>query len=299
MAQIFGIDHKYFAVPAVALSVGISAYSVYRLYSQSARKCATRTPSNVYESEKLLGEYLVFHYGSPEQLIPYPFGPKDALDFPKRSSELCLKHYKAEDGIPSRALDVGCAVGRSSFELAREIQDVIGIDYSQSFVDAANRLKIDGQVPYSLVQEGDIVTPAVATVSKDINRNLVSFEQGDACNLRSSLGEFGIVLAANLICRLHHPKDFLSRLPKLLSKKGSILVITAPYTWLEEFTDKSLWLGGYIDQNGKAVTGFEGLQRELGSDFELVEDVNIPFFIRETARKNQWTVAHATVWRRK
>ncbi|BFZ07423.1 hypothetical protein BsWGS_10462 [Bradybaena similaris] len=296
MAQIFGIDHKYFAVPAVALSVGVSVYSLYRLRSQSARKCAS---SNVYESEKLLGEYLVFHFGTPEQLIPYPFGPKDALDFPKRCADLCLKHYKAQDGIPNRALDVGCAVGRSSFELAREIQEVIGIDYSQSFVDAANRLKIDGKVQYSLVQEGDIVSPAVAEVPQNIDRNLVSFEQGDACNLRTSLVSFGIVLAANLICRLHHPKDFLSRLPKLLPKKGSILVITAPYTWLEEFTKKSLWLGGYTDRNGKAVTGFEGLQRELGSDFELVEDVNMPFFIRETARKNQWTVAHATVWRRK
>lgn len=58
-------------------------------------------------------------------------------------------------------------------------------------------------------------------------------------------------------------------------------------------------MGGYTDHNGKAVTGFEGLQRELGSNFELVEDINMPFFIKETARKNQWTVAHATVWRRK
>jgi len=34
-----------------------------------------------------------------------------------------------------RALDLGCAVGRSSFELAREYQEVVGIDISQTFID--------------------------------------------------------------------------------------------------------------------------------------------------------------------
>jgi putative 4-mercaptohistidine N1-methyltranferase len=310
MANVLGIDHKVFAVSTVAVSFGVAAYSLYRLRSLYARQDLGRSDAetrvresaaeaNIYESNKLLSEYLVFHFGTPEQLIPYPFGPKDALDFPKRCAELCLKHYKVQDGIPKRALDVGCAVGRSTFELAKEIQEVIGIDYSQSFVDTANKLKADGFIEYDLVQEGDNTTTAVAEVPKDIDRRCVSFEQGDACNLRQSLGEFGVVLAANLICRLHHPKDFLSRLLTLLPKKGSLLVITAPYSWQREFTDKSLWLGGYTDANEQKVTGFENLQKELGHNFELVEDVNMPFFIRETARKNQWTVAHATVWRRK
>ena len=40
-----------------------------------------------------------------------------------------------------RALDLGCAVGRASFELARYFEDVVGVDYSQAFVDTANELK--------------------------------------------------------------------------------------------------------------------------------------------------------------
>jgi 2-polyprenyl-3-methyl-5-hydroxy-6-metoxy-1,4-benzoquinol methylase len=35
------------------------------------------------------------------------------------------------------ALDIGCAVGGATFELARSFSHVLGIDYSQSFVDAA------------------------------------------------------------------------------------------------------------------------------------------------------------------
>ena len=69
------------------------------------------------------------------------------------------------------------------------------------------------------------------------DRNRVTFQRADACDLPESLGQFGIVLAANLICRLHNPQAFLNLLPRLVAS-GGILVITAPYTWQEEFCDK-------------------------------------------------------------
>jgi len=61
--------------------------------------------------------------------------------------------------------------------------------------------------------------------------------QGDACNLPLDLGQFGCVLAANLIDRLRTPQNFLNRLGTLVAP-GGILVITSPYTFLEEFTPK-------------------------------------------------------------
>ncbi|XP_059148233.1 uncharacterized protein LOC131935705 [Physella acuta] len=255
--------------------------------------------SQVYESKKVLSEYLAFHYGQPDELMPYDFGPKDALDFPKRCADLCLKHFRHQEGAPSRALDIGCAVGRSSFELARGVDQVLGIDYSQSFIDCANRLRDTGQVDYELLEEGDLFRPALAQVPQDIERVRVTFEQGDACKLRPDLGAFDLVLAANLICRLHHPRQFLSQLTRLMPRPGALLVITAPYTWMTEFTDKSEWLGGRRDEAGDPVTGFDGLQKELSLDFELLQSLDMPFIIRETRRKNQWTVAHATVWRRR
>ena len=36
-----------------------------------------------------------------------------------------------QEGVLNRALDVGCSVGRSSFELAREYNEVVGLDFSQ------------------------------------------------------------------------------------------------------------------------------------------------------------------------
>ncbi|XP_071079190.1 uncharacterized protein [Haliotis cracherodii] len=294
MATVFGIDHKTLAMSTVALSVGVAAYSTYRLYAERRGK----ESDNVYESRKLLNEYLVFHFGTPQEVLKYDFGPKDSLDFPRRCAELCLKHYRDNSGIPNRALDIGCAVGRSTFELCRVVEQVVGIDYSQSFVDACNALKTDGKMDYFVVDEGDLTTDLVARVAPDIDRSRAEFQQGDACALRSDLGKFGIVLAANLICRLHHATAFLQRLPGLVAS-GGVVVITAPYTWLPDFADKVNWLGGYKDASGNAVTGFSALKKWLSPDFDLLEEVNMPFFIRETARKNQWTVAHATVWRRK
>ena len=41
----------------------------------------------------------------------------------------------------TRVLDLGCAVGGASFALSRTFGRVVGLDYSQAFVDAANALK--------------------------------------------------------------------------------------------------------------------------------------------------------------
>ena len=65
-----------------------------------------------YETSKALSEYLLFHYGKPEEVLPWDFGPSDALDYPAR----CVSECVAADRLAAnaRALDLGCAVGRST-----------------------------------------------------------------------------------------------------------------------------------------------------------------------------------------
>jgi len=67
-------------------------------------------------------------------------------------------------------LDIGCAVGRSTFELATQFENVLGIDFSQAFVDRCNELKECGQSYYCLPSEGEIVEKGVAEISKEIVR---------------------------------------------------------------------------------------------------------------------------------
>ena len=59
------------------------------------------------------------------------------------------------------------------------------------------------------------------------------------------------------------------------------------------------WLGGYVNSRGEAVTGFATLKAVMEPHFELESAEDLPMVIKETARKHQWTAAHATVWRRK
>ena len=73
-----------------------------------------------------------------------------------------------QTGVPNRALDIGCAVGRSTFELARVVDEAIGIDYSCAFVDTCNELKRSGSMDYTMTTEGDLCTQLKAIVPQDI-----------------------------------------------------------------------------------------------------------------------------------
>ena len=252
---------------------------------------------NPYETARLRDEYLLFHYGRPDEVLPYPAGPADALDFPARVVTECL------DCLPSpgaRALDVGCAVGRTSFELARfGCAEVVGIDFSASFIQAANLLRDDGRLPYRRVDEGRLTTELVAEVPADTDRPRVRFQVGDAGALDvAALGAFDIVVGLNLLCRLPDPRRFLGSLPGLVKPGGQLLLAT-PGSWLPEYTAPDRWLGGFTDADGQPVRTFDTLTAILAPDFDLLRTRDLPFLIREHARKFQWSVSQASVWRRK
>ena len=250
---------------------------------------------NPYETDKLVAEYLLFHYGLPHEVLPWDFGPASALNYPARCVCECVDIAALPQN--ARALDLGCAVGRSTFELARHCTEVVGIDFSRRFIEVAAVLARDGSIPYERTDEGALTTPLVASVPSNIERSRVNFEYGDAQALRESLGSFDVVLAANLIDRLVEPSRFLARLPELV-KGGGQVVITSPYTWLEDFTPRENWLGGFAADDSRRTT-LGGLTAALSPHFDLVNTKDLPFLIREHARKFQWSVAQASIWRRK
>lgn len=239
--------------------------------------------SAVYETERYVEEYLLFHFGDPNDLLPWSGGPTNALDFPVRT----VKHFS--QGRVARSLDVGCAVGRSSFELARDSDEVIGIDFSSAFIEAAKALASGAKTRCRRLEEGHEMSEVEITLPAGLDGTGVSFEVGDATALRADLGAFDRVHAANLVCRLPEPRRFLERLPELVVPGGE-LVLATPCTWLEEFTRKENWPEGRT---------LDWLKAALEEDFELVETADEPFLIRETARKFQWTVSMVTKWVRR
>ena len=256
--------------------------------------------SQVYEDPQILNEYLLLHYGAAEEQMPYPFGPRDAVEFPVRCARWLLDAAREYGAPTSKALDIGCAVGRASFELARDYQEVLGVDLSRAFIDAAEALRRDGELHYFRKDEGKLGATLNAMVDPAIDRNRVSFRQADACSLPAELVDFDAVLLANLLCRLPSPKSLLGRLggPLGLVKPGGLLAIFSPYSWLEQFTPPEAWLGGY-EQDGKPVRSAAALGEFLRAEgFELLREADEPLVIREHARKYQYIVTHAMLWRR-
>ena len=246
---------------------------------------------NIYESDRLVREYLLFHYGSADEVLPWSGGPRDATGFAARLVEELLDISSLSPA--ARALDVGCAVGRSSFELARHCREVSGIDYSRAFVAAATKVGKEGSLAYDYVIEGDRTAHALACLPERVDASRVAFEVGDAMHLRDDLGSFDVVLAANLLCRLPDPRVFLARVPQLV-KPGGQLLLTTPFTWLAEYTPREHWIGGRGD-----VSCADALKELLSPHFELCFEKDLPFLIREHARKYQWSVAWGTRWIRK
>ena len=248
--------------------------------------------TDFYETDRAVSEYLLFHYGAAEEILPYSFGPATALNYPVRCVTECL----AVNRLPShpRALDLGCAVGRSTFELARHCHEVIGIDFSHRFCVVANQLRDDGSLEFARRTEGELTERSRAIVPAGIDRQRVHFEQGDAMDLRADLGTFDVILMANLIDRLPDPKRCLRQLPKLLNSGGQ-LIITSPYTWMTDYTPRENWLGGF-ERDGRPVRTLETLKATLSRDFEFTARKDLPFLIREHARKYQWSVAEASLW---
>ncbi len=246
---------------------------------------------NIYESDRLVREYLLFHYGTAEEILPWKNGPRAALGFATRCVRELLNSSSV--GRDARALDLGCAVGRSSFELAGHCREVIGIDYSQAFIDAAEKIRTDGSIVYDYAIEGRRTASATAHLPQGLDASRVKFEAGNAMDLRADLGTFDVVLAANLLCRLPDPHVFLARVPQLV-KPGGQLLLTTPFTWLEEFTPRDQWIGGRDD-----LESADELTRLLEPHFELKLSKDLPFLIREHARKFQWSVAWGTRWVRR
>ena len=243
---------------------------------------------DIYESDALVSQYCEFQYGETH------FGVENfAIATARIASEFATQKRKA--------LDLGCATGRASFELAKSFESVEGVDFSVRFVQVGAKLKADGYVAFSVTQEGDLQEHKKLSIEElgyEGLREKVSFWQGDACNLKPNFTNYDLIMATNLIDRLYNPKLFLESVAERL-ESGGVLVITSPYTWQESSTKKEFWLGGYRDENGKEIRTIERLKELLDEDFELIHLQDVEFVIQETARKFQHTISELSVWRKK
>ncbi len=261
------------------------------------------TDTNKYESDAVLNQYMLFHWGSlAEQRdteITGNVGHPDTGNFILQMTAILSRYSVNKNSV----LDLGCAVGRASFELAKEFKQVVGLDFSQMFVDAAKKLQQQGSMKYSRHESGRYFSAMNAVVEPDIDRNRVDFLQGDACylqaagirNFLSGSGKFDAVLLSNLMCRLPEPKRCLEQFVGKDSwlEKDGVLVIASPNSWLEQYTKPDAFLDA--DSNVHALEKMATLL----PGFELLHQQDLPFMIREHRRKYEYIISQVSVWRKR
>ncbi|KAL7548686.1 hypothetical protein ACHAWF_011951 [Thalassiosira exigua] len=264
------------------------------------------TEPNAYETEELLSMYLGLHFplsGSKENVPPivdHADAPVHGLRFPQRVAELLLSLEPVRTN--GRALDVGCAVGGASFELAKSFDHVEAFDFSENFIATAKRIQSGEEVRFDVPVEGDIAEEASVVLEPGVDASAmgrVHFFRGDACALsdyavgRGGFGTFDGVVMANLLCRLPNPSSAIRALPKIVNE-GGVVVIVTPFTWLEEFTPRNKWLGGFHDPASQ--TPSKEIMESVG--FAKIHEEQMPLVIREHRRKYQYIVSEATGWRK-
>ena len=247
---------------------------------------------NPYESQALMNQYLEFHYGEKEY-----FG---VPNFPRRVANEAVKYSASK----TKALDLGCAVGRTSFELATHFDEVIGLDYSSSFIRTCEQIRNDLTLSYKVTEEGEITcdrTLSLPSIGLSKTASKCHFMQGDAHDLAEHLSGFDLIICANLIDRLSDPAYCLKVLQHRLTP-GGILFVCSPYTWLPEFTEPERWLGGYYDTQKNPVLTRDRLTEVLSElipkEVKAPFSSDIPFVIRETARKYQHSISNVSVWQK-
>jgi len=279
---------------------------------QEATK-AQNGSGNFYETDDSLHMYLGLHYptsGESEGVAPildHATAPSHGLYFPQRVAKLLKSLEPSRNN--NRALDIGCAVGGASFELAKTFDHVDAFDFSLSFVNAAKRMQniTDKEVSFRVPMEADIFEEVKAVhdegVTSDV-RSKVNFFTGDAqrvgeMNAEGQLSTYDGVVMSNLLCRLPNPTACINGLPRILNKGGVVVMVT-PFSWLLEFTPRSKWMGGFYDPVSKEPIYSKDVLREMMEDrgFEKIHEEEMPLVIREHQRKYQYIVSEATGWRK-
>lgn len=221
-------------------------------------------------------------------------------NFPKACIEYCFEMHEKHGKAWGKAADLGCAVGRSTFELARRFDSVVGIDLSVRFFQLGLKLLEKKVLKYDITREGRLRDKREIDMQKLELQGLkkkVDFKQQDVTILDlMKFHSYDLIFCGNLIDRMATPKIFLENIHKYLNK-GGLLIFTSPYTWLPGWTKPENWVGGYEKADGTEMRTLDGIRECLGSRFRQVGEArDIPFVLRETARKYQHSLAQASCW---
>ncbi len=155
---------------------------------------------------------------------------------------------------PARVLDLGCAAGRSSFDLAARFPDalVLGADAGLGLLRLA-RGALAGRIDYPRRRIGLVYDRRRFAVAP-AGAERVDFWACDALALPFAAAGFDLVAALNLLDCVAAPAQLLSALAASLTPGGHLLLAT-PYDWSPRATPPETWIGGHSQRAAHGGAG--------------------------------------------
>jgi putative 4-mercaptohistidine N1-methyltranferase len=253
---------------------------------------------NLYETDPMVLKEIDSHYPEDAGLVA------GTQPFAKLSAAAVTDVVERLGKTAGRVLDLGCSVGRRTFELASTFDECVGIDRTARYIKAAVRLQDGEMVRYTVPMDGSINSfheVSLKTLGMEAAAGKVQFWQNDAQNLDAKkFGDFDVVVAANVIEQLAEPKAFLAQIHEFV-KPGGLLVLSSTYNWDEDVTASENMIGGYkCPTSGENVSTVAGVEELLKGSFVRVESEtsDIAAVQRSTLRSMQYDLAEMTVWER-
>ena len=182
-------------------------------------------------------------------------------------------------------LDMGCAVGGTTFALARHFPDraVLGLDLSWPMLRLGRRALDKGSVTFPLRQVGQVYESCTRAVDRGGARP-AGFWIADAIHPPLAPQTAALIVALNLLDCVNDPAGLLRSIADLLVPGGACLLAT-PFDWSVNATPIEGWIGGHSQRapdGGRAEPRFRALVEAAGLSLE--REGNHPWTLRLHAR---------------
>ena len=178
-----------------------------------------------------LSTYMWCHYGDLE---PEPDS--------KHSNLLNILDSCKQETLPEgNLLDLGCAVGRSTFWLAEQYnRPVLGLDLNFAMLLHGQEVMRKGRVVYGQREVGTVYRWKEYE-TKFANTELIDFWVADAMALPLSDDSIGSAISLNVMDCTTSPMAYLAELNRVAKEFHSF----CPYDWSTAITEFHEWIGGH------------------------------------------------------
>ncbi|HEV7485310.1 MAG TPA: methyltransferase domain-containing protein [Thermoanaerobaculia bacterium] len=232
-----------------------------------------------------------------ESLIGDVLGAGSAYDTLRQHTSIYAESPPLSfDVVPDGpSIDIGCAVGASTFALAKT-HLTLGIDFNFAMLRIASSALRQGRMRYARRRVGLVYDREEREVAPS---GLVDFWCCDAANLPFAPATFAYAQNINVIDCLASPHDAIAEIARIL-RPNATAVIATPYDWSASATPVEQWLGGH-SQRGPHHGASEPVLRRIVEEAGLTivsEEESVPWRLRLHDRSTMEYAVHAVTVRK-